>query len=428
MGFTFAHERKESFPWIYPSLFDPNGFRGSQLKYIREGIADYHLWVSRTASAKGCIPGKIPPGNWHLQLDITQLKSDAKGQITVFYENDEPISAELTPFFDTRVLNDQPGWYRGELHAHTIESDGALTADELISAAHNANLDFLAITDHFTTSQWWRIDDSHLPPMAILNSCEITSQNGHANIHGLKQWVDVYVDRDDWSPDQAAAEVHKQGGVFCINHVMSSLLGWRHFGFDWSNADIFEIIHSLEGANNIPQVSFWDTLLREGYRLIGVAGTDCHNPANEIETLGALATWIYADKLSQGGIIAGLKRGNVFASRGPKLEFSAANASGETCVMGGNIQNEQNPIDLTMTIEAEEPVRVTLIKNGLFLHSETISSESGPKFSLNYVDKKPMRGYYRFEVHEVKNNPKYRGIEWRDFSTIRALSNPIWVD
>jgi hypothetical protein len=81
-----------------------------------------------------------------------------------------------------------------------------------------------------------------------------------------------------------------------------------------------------------------------------------------------------------------------------------------------------------MVIEADEPVRVTLFKNGLFLHSETISSVSGPKFPLSYVDENPIRGYYRFEVHEVKNNPKYRGIEWRDFSTIRALSNPIWVD
>jgi len=427
VGVRFSHERSKSFPWIYPSIFDPDGFRGSQLKYIREGIAEYHLWVSETASARGCIPGKIAPGNWYVQLDITQLKSDSSGQIEIYYMTDSPEGTAPLPFFDTRVVKNTPGWYRGELHAHTIESDGVLTADELIKAAHAAKLDFLAITDHFTTSQWWRIDESRLPAMVVLNSCEITSQNGHANMHGLNEWVDVYVDRSEWSPDQAADQVHEQDGLFCINHVMSSLLGWRHFSFDWSKADLFEILHSLEGANNIPQISFWDTLLREGHRLIGVAGTDCHNPSNEIETLGALTTWVYADQLSQPGILAGLKRGNVFATRGPTLEFSAENARGESCQMGGTLRNHNRPIDFNMVVEAHEPVRVTLIKNGLFLHSETLADAGSGKQSIKFTDRNPVSGYYRFEVHQVKNNPAYRGIEWRDFSTIRALSNPIWV-
>lgn len=428
VGVIFSHERKNSFPWIYPSLFDPNNFRGSQLKYIKEGIAEYDLWVSTTASSKGCIPGEIPGGKWHVQLDITQLKGPEKGLIEIYFETGEPTGRIPTPYFDDRILKNSPNWYCGELHSHTKESDGIFPVNQLIDYAFSSKLDFLAITDHFTVSQWWRIDESKLPNMVLLNSSEITSQNGHANIHGLKKWVDVFIDRDDWNANQAAKETHKQGGLFCINHVMSSLLGWRHFDFNWENADLFEIYHSLEGANNIPQIGIWDALLREGFRLIGVAGTDCHYPENEIEKLGKVVTWVHAKELSQKGIIEGLKNGNVFISFGPKIEFSICNASGSKAKMGESIRNDGNPLKLSISVTSDEPSRITIIKNGLFLHSMSIEPSQGSPQVVEFVDNNPVSGYYRFELHDIKNNPTYQGIEWRDFTTLQALSNPIWIE
>ncbi len=428
VGVIFSHERKNSFPWIYPSLFDPNNYRGSQLKYIREGIVKYDLWVSNNDSSGGCIPGEIPDGKWRVQLDISKLKGPEKSLIEIYYETGEPTEMVLTPYFDDRIIKNTPGWYCGELHSHTKESDGGLPVNELIDYASSAELDFLAITDHFTVSQWWRIDESKLPKMVLINSSEITSQNGHANIHGIKKWVDVFIDRDDWNANQAAEETHKQGGLFCINHVMSSLLAWRHFDFDWNNADLFEIYSSLEGANNIPQACIWDALLREGFRLVGVAGTDCHNPDNEIEKLGRVVTWVYAKELSEKGIIEGLKEGNVFISFGPKINFSIHNADGSTAKMGGIIKSNGEPLKLSISVESDKPSRATIIKNGFFLHSMNVESEPGKPQVVEFVDSNPLPGYYRFELHDIKNNPTYRGIEWRDFTTIQALSNPIWVE
>ena len=428
VGVTFSHERKNSFPWIYVSLFDPIDYRGSQLKYIKEGIAEYDLWVSQNDSSRGCIPGEIPEGKWHVQLDITQLKNDEKGLINIYYEAGEPAGQVPTPYFDDRIVNSSPGWYRGELHSHTTESDGKLHVNELIKMADSAELDFLAITDHFTISQWWRVDETTLPEIVLLNSSEITSQNGHANIHGINKWVDVFIDRDEWNVNQAAEQTHQQGGLFCINHLMSSLLAWRHFDFDWKNADLMEVYHSLEGANNIPQIGMWDALLREKHRIIGVAGTDCHYPENEIETLGKVTTWVHAKELSQKGILEGLKKGNVFISFGPKIEFSIQNANGSKAQMGGSIKSNDEPLNLSISIESDKPTRVTIIKNGFFLDSIDVVPEKGIPQVVEFVDNKPLPGYYRFELHDIKNNPTYRGIEWRDFSTIQALSNPIWVE
>ena len=41
---------------------------------------------------------------------------------------------------------------RGDLHTHTVHSDGALTVDELARFAAESGLDFIAVTDHNTIS------------------------------------------------------------------------------------------------------------------------------------------------------------------------------------------------------------------------------------------------------------------------------------
>jgi hypothetical protein len=428
VGVRSTHERKESFPWIYISIFDPLSFRGSQLKYLREGVVTYDLWVTQTDSSFGCIPGDILDGEWRVQLDITQLRGPEDVFLEIYYQTEIQESRQLTPFFDERVLNKEPGWFKGELHSHTRESDGVLTVNELIDNAKSSGLDFFAITDHFTTSQWWKVDQSNLPEMVLLNSSEITSQSGHANVHGIKKWVDVYIDRDDWDPNSAAAQTHAQGGLFCINHVMSSLLAWRHYDFDWENADLIEIFHSLEGPNNMPQISFWDALLREGHHIIGVSGTDCHNPENKVEKLGKVVTWVHAEKLSQEGIIDGLKKGNVYVSHGPKMDFSVSSETGQIAGMGESIQLDSQPFKLTLSIESDKALRATVIKNGLFFNAKNIQPGDGEPQIIEFIDTKPLPGYYRVELHEILTNKAYRGIEWRDFTTIQALSNPIWIN
>ena len=96
--------------------------------------------------------------------------------------------------------------------------------------------------------------------------------------------------------------------------------------------------------------------------------------------------------------------------------------------MGGRIKSNGKPLKLSISIESEKPSRITIIKNGFFLDSITVESEPGIPHVAEYIDSNPLPGYYRFELHDVKNNPTFRGIEWRDFTTIQALSNPIWVE
>ena len=46
----------------------------------------------------------------------------------------------------------QAGWYRGDLHTHTVHSDGRRRIEEMAEAATSAGLDFIVSTDHNTNS------------------------------------------------------------------------------------------------------------------------------------------------------------------------------------------------------------------------------------------------------------------------------------
>ncbi|GAJ18037.1 unnamed protein product, partial [marine sediment metagenome] len=43
-------------------------------------------------------------------------------------------------------------WYKGELHVHSYHSDGKNSVEEIVEAAKEEKLDFIALTDHNTIS------------------------------------------------------------------------------------------------------------------------------------------------------------------------------------------------------------------------------------------------------------------------------------
>ncbi len=398
------------------------------MNWITTGKVDYDLWVTPNLSSIGAIPGIIPQGEWYLQLDISKLTEETVFQFELYFEYGSEFSTIREPQPDSRILSETPGWYQGELHTHSVESDGDFTVEEVLDVARKTNLDFIALTDHFTSSSWWRIDQIHeIPKVIWLNSMEITSHQGHANLHGLHKWVDVFVDRNDWSMNCAADETHKQEGLFCINHAFSGEFSWSDLTFDWAKADLLETYHLQEGPNNNLQISLWDSLLREGYRIIGVAGTDFHGNRFGNYELGKVRTYIYCNELSVKGLIDGLKRGKVYASFGPEVEFYIENHLQKIAEMGDSIESKDQPITLHIRIKSGKPLRMFIIKNGFHWRSKIIKPGNKRWQEYQETDASPIKGYYRVEIHNLFEDPNYAEFEWRDFSTLQAISNPIWI-
>ena len=70
-------------------------------------------------------------------------------------------------------------WLAGDLHAHTVHSDGAFTVAELARFAAAQGLDFLAVTDHNTTSHHAELKDAAARyGITLIPGQEVTTEDG----------------------------------------------------------------------------------------------------------------------------------------------------------------------------------------------------------------------------------------------------------
>lgn len=430
VGVLLDFERKVGSVQLYISLHDPNGFRGHR-QLPAPGTRSLDLWIRPDDAVEGALAGPLPPGVWHAQIDFDRFFEETDYHLVAYVEFDPVADPVHFTYPEGHVVKSQAGWYRGELHAHSSESDAYHPVATIVKATIDAGLDFLSLTDHYTSSHWRKLALLINQPIALIRSCEITAHCGHANIHGIQQWVDVYVDRPEWTMNHAATAVHEQGGVFCVNHAFDGDMGWRDFDFDWRHADLMEIHHHLEGCNNDAQLALWDRLLCAGYRIVGVAGTDTHDLSQDNEQFGQVVTWVFADELSEKGIIAGLRRGNVYVSKGPKLRFTASYETGETVGMWECLPHSGLPATFHIDVLSDEKLRVFLIKNGFLLNHHLVFPGDPDEWqSRSFTDTPKHWSYYRIELHTDTGgtgNANYPDIYWRDYSTMRALSNPIWI-
>lgn len=75
-------------------------------------------------------------------------------------------------------------WYKGNLHTHTTNSDGAYTPEETIALYKSKDYDFLALTDH-----WFHGEGRQEEKFLLLNGTEFdvgsTVQEGIYHIVGI---------------------------------------------------------------------------------------------------------------------------------------------------------------------------------------------------------------------------------------------------
>jgi hypothetical protein len=89
------------------------------------------FFVSETHATPGYRPTALSPGEW--QILVGAYKVEPQG-VLVEYE--------------LRITEKSLRLLKGDLHTHTLASDGVHTVDELAAKAVRHGLDFLAITDH----------------------------------------------------------------------------------------------------------------------------------------------------------------------------------------------------------------------------------------------------------------------------------------
>ena len=243
---------------------DVAGFRGWS------GGRRSEFFVSRESATPGYVSGEMPSGTWRIILglyrvipagvDVTfkineeiyapKAPNVARPTPTPQIPMDIPASRptymavrESHPVADQKVF---PRWVTGDLHLHTVHSDGDWTIPELMIAARNTPLDFICITDHNTYSHHAEIDRlGDIQDLLVMRGEEITTYGGHANAWGLPKnsLIDFRVlPGDQEAISKIASQAHSHGALISINHPFAICAGcdWS-YGQEGGGTDAVEV-------------------------------------------------------------------------------------------------------------------------------------------------------------------------------------------
>lgn len=369
-------------------LYDPLRFRGASR------FSKTEFFVSRTAATPSYHPGELPAGRWRLLVGVPTIRDGVTSiyRVTVRLTPEggaEPSPTALAP----AAASSGPRWYLGDLHTHTLHSDAFGCADgkgtaegcathQVVDAAVRQGLDFVAVTDHNTTSHHQDLATLQLQHdrLLLLRGQEVTTFYGHANVYGTSEIVDFRIGHPDVTVATVFAEARRGGGLLSINHPARETgerctgCGWNAPGTDWSQVHAIEVVNGTTTTGPAAGEPFWHARLNEGHRITGIGGSDDHGASTRAGTaVGYPTTAIHAAALTETALLDGIRSGRVYIKvrgpQGPDVRFSAPEHG---AVMGDAITLARaTPVRFELRAIGAAGHRVEVIANG---RTETIAS------------------------------------------------------
>jgi len=302
-----------------------------------------------------------------------------------------------------RVLFNNPfsaagRWYKGNLHTHTINSDGVLSAQQMAYLYQRSGYDFLSITDHGRLTEVQGLSN---PDFLIISGEEIsvgTSEVGttfHLVAINIKEEIPVKEDCQE-SPQRVIDLVRAQGGEAILGHPYWSLLSVHdilplegYLGLEVYNTSCF---YSIAKGHSL---THWDDLLTRGRRPLGFATDDAHWHFSDHRPNDACGAWIMvkAPKLSLEDILGAVREGLFYASNGPEIR--------DLRIQGSEIHVDTSPVRaINFIANLDLGERFTALK------SDTLTNAA----------------------FKVRGKEKYVRIECVDAEGKTAWSNPIFFE
>lgn len=261
----------------------------------------------------------------------------------------------LTGLTSPGRAQDGSNWYRGNTHAHTLNSDGDVTPDMVARWYREHGYHFTFITDHEHITDVGPLNGlfARAERFLVISGQEVSQRvadpnhpdkvrQAHVNALGVTSvvWPDGerYIANTSIAETYASnlAKIKARGGVMQVNHP----------NFRWSvpmeqmlslpDSTMFElwnghpIVYNQGGTdvdgNSMPSTEvLWDSLLSRGKLLFAVGDDDSHNylprdaENKDKARPGRAWIWVRADTLTHDAILASLRRGDFYASTGIRL-------------------------------------------------------------------------------------------------------------
>lgn len=332
------------------------------------------------------------------------------------------------------TLRTTPGWYVGDLHAHTLHSDGYGCEDpdvpgvkrgcqpwEVVEAARARRLDFLAITDHNTTSHHHDLAtlQEGLTSLLLLRGQELTTFRGHANVYGTSRVIDFRLGFRGRTIVDVMDDVSAEGALLSVNHPGRETgdrctgCGWDAPLTPWSRVEAMEVVNGSTIEGPTAGMPVWYSHLNQGHRLTGLGGSDEHG-ARPNGRVGAPATVIHAEELSEAALLAGIRSGQVYVRtrgpEGPVMDMTASTGD-QTVAMGGVLRlTQKQDVRLDFRLERAAGQQIEVVRNGQVVASLRVATSAS---TLSYA--------IPVEVGQWVH------VRLRDLEGVTAFTNPIYA-
>jgi hypothetical protein len=334
----------------------------------------------------------------------------------------------------------------GDLHGHTLFSDGRGTVEEFYDYAENAaGLDFCAVTDH----AFELIDEMWAHSKLVTNRVNrpgrfvtfqayewsgVTPLGGDHNCYFLEADPPLYRSTSYYTPENlqmyhgpdpmlrhvtdvfAKLNEHlRNKDVFCIPHY-----GGRRGNPDFHDPKVQRMIEIF--SEHRRSEDWATTFLTKGHRLGIMASTDGHfgNPGNgylkptydwATQEIGMAALAVYAPEHTRESIFRTLYDRCVYATSGDRiiLDFQV-----DGHPMGSEFQSTQAPLVAIQATGTARIRRVEIKKNSQIVHTVE-PGETSVRIEWRDPDFQPNRSDYYY-VRVVQENDE------------EAISSPVWVN
>lgn len=225
-------------------------------------------------------------------------------------------------------------WYKGNTHAHTLESDGDSPPAVVARWYKDHGYHFLVLSDHNVFTDPRQLSALQDSAFILIGGEELTSQFQRRPVHvnglNIPYRLDPATDSTLVGTIQKNVDaVRRVAGLPHINHP--------NFGWAYSTRELLQIrsdplleiwnghplVHNEGGDDSPGMEAVWDALLSAGKRMYGIAVDDAHHFQGEFardrSNPGRGWVAVRANALEPMEIMRSLERGAFYASTGPAL-------------------------------------------------------------------------------------------------------------
>ena len=266
---------------------------------------------------------------------------------------------------EIKGFSQQGNWYKGNLHSHTVNSDGKLTPAKAVALYRDHGYHFLCFSEHNLYTDYR--EDFDREDFLILPGLEASvilfEKVGSAlckkahHIHGIlgtsqmqaaalkplfhhMERLEPTICYETWDGAAQAQkmvdELAARGCITTYNHPIWSRVEKEDFCSTeglWA-LEIFNFGTANE-SNSGYDTSYWDRMLQDGKHICAFASDDNHNSGVPDDSCGGYIV-VKSRELSHDSILQNMLSGNYYSSSGPEIY--------DWGIRDGNVYVECSPV------------------------------------------------------------------------------------